>query len=192
MREEIKSFIYENGMAVTAKHFGLTPFKVRQHVQWTYQDHKDWLARRRLKLLEARKRNKYAKELERRSKPEIRARMRLLDKQHRQRHTFKNLADQSNYSRHKPKDKLTAQHLFSIAKEQKLICPYTGLKLTKQTMSVEHVVPLSKGGTNTRDNIRLVHVWANRMKLDHTLAEFKTMVKLLAATLLLTADSTQP
>ena len=80
-------------------------------------------------------------------------------------------------------DKITAQELFSIAKQQKLICLYTGVKLTRDNISVEHTIPQSKGGRNIKENIQLTHIWANRMKLDYSLDEFKEMIALLHSTL---------
>ena len=51
---------------------------------------------------------------------------------------------------------LTAGDLWKIAKKQKLLCVLTGIKLTRENMSVDHIIPMSKGGSNEPQNIRLV------------------------------------
>lgn len=56
---------------------------------------------------------------------------------------------------------LTAFDLWCIAKRQKLLCALTGEKLTNETISVDHIIPKSQGGSNKRENIRLVHKDAN-------------------------------
>ena len=66
------------------------------------------------------------------------------------------------------KGKLTAHDLWSIAKKQKLICPLTGEKLTTQNISVDHITPLCKGGTNNAFNIQLITRRANAAKNDMT------------------------
>ena len=43
---------------------------------------------------------------------------------------------------------VTAQHLWGIAKRQQMRCALTNRKLTKNNLSVDHIIPLSKGGTN--------------------------------------------
>jgi CRISPR/Cas system Type II protein with McrA/HNH and RuvC-like nuclease domain len=44
-------------------------------------------------------------------------------------------------------------------------CFYSGLKLNNKNISVEHVIPISKGGSNTIENIVLIDVFVNKMKL---------------------------
>lgn len=71
--------------------------------------------------------------------------------------------------------KLKPSDLLGVAKRQKLLCPFTGIKLTAQNISVDHIVPLSKGGSNRVDNIRLVHNMVNRMRLEYSDEEFIQM-----------------
>lgn len=57
--------------------------------------------------------------------------------------------------------RVTAQELWSIAKKQRLICPLSGRKLTIESISIDHIIPISKGGTNHPSNIRFVDYHAN-------------------------------
>ncbi len=181
---EIRKYLYDNGMKATVEKFGLSPYKIRKLVGgWTKQDKADFLLRQAHLHKEERKLRRWNKETLRRSQPHIKQRIAFSSKKFRASRVFKHLAHQANNSRHKPVDKITAQELFSIAKQQRLICPYTGVKLTRDIISVEHTIPQSKGGRNIKENIRLTHIWANRMKLDYSLDEFKEMIALLHSTL---------
>ena len=75
-------------------------------------------------------------------------------REYRKRRILGDLAIQSN-KRNKGKGKITASHLFKIAHSQRLICPLTGHKLTNKNISVDHIIPCSKGGLNVPQNIRL-------------------------------------
>jgi len=68
--------------------------------------------------------------------------------------------------------KITAMDLYHVVKKQKCRCALTGQKLKANTISVDHIVALSNGGKNEIDNIRLVHVDINRMKLAYDDATF--------------------
>jgi 5-methylcytosine-specific restriction endonuclease McrA len=67
--------------------------------------------------------------------------------------------------------KLSPIELWSIAKKQKLICPLTGEKLTSANISVDHIKPISKGGSNDVSNIQLITRRANTIKNDMTYKE---------------------
>jgi hypothetical protein len=90
-----------------------------------------------------------------------------------------------NYKKYKNKKKapftrLTAFDLWKIAKKQRLICPLTGMKLTAQNISVDHILAVSKGGTNAPSNIRLVHKIANHMKNHYSDTQFMEICSLVA------------
>jgi len=84
-------------------------------------------------------------------------------KRYRLKHPLLKLTEYAN-KRYKHKQCITPQNLFGIAKKQKLICPLSGRKLTSQNLSVDHILPQSKGGTNTVDNIRLTDKFVNICK----------------------------
>lgn len=97
-------------------------------------------------------------------------------KQSRKKRRFKRLVEMSNrfFSRD---EWLTAIDLFHIAHKQKLICALTGEKLTNENISVDHIVPKSKGGSNKPENIRLVHKDANLARRALSDAEFLNLCR---------------
>ncbi len=67
--------------------------------------------------------------------------------------------------------------LWRLAKNQKMICPLTGRKLTAKNISVDHIIPKSKGGSLELDNLRLVIKEANFGKFCMTDSEFISLCK---------------
>lgn len=67
-------------------------------------------------------------------------------------------------------DKISAFDLWKIAKRQKCKCALTGVQLTGETVSPDHMIPKSKNGQNIPSNIRLVLRSVNIMRhnLDDT------------------------
>lgn len=74
-------------------------------------------------------------------------------------------------------DKITPNQLFSLAKKQKLICPLSGRKLTTENISLDHIIPLARGGKNSIDNIMLVVKDANLAKQQLSTQEFIQLCK---------------
>lgn len=60
-------------------------------------------------------------------------------------------------------------------------CPYTGLPLypfVEQNMvSIDHIIPRAKGGTDRDENLCLVPMWVNTFKADMSVADFKIWLK---------------
>lgn len=79
--------------------------------------------------------------------------------------------------------KTTALELWSLAKKQKLICALTGDKLTTENVSLDHIIPQSKGGTNDITNLQLVTHHANTIKNDMSMNEFYLFCKKVANTI---------
>lgn len=75
-------------------------------------------------------------------------------RKYKQQRILCDLAIQSN-KRNKGMGKITSSDLFKIAHKQRLICSLTGERLTRQNVSVDHILPSSKGGLNVPQNIRL-------------------------------------
>jgi len=50
-------------------------------------------------------------------------------------------------------------------------CFYTGVLLTKETSSIEHLIPISKGGKNNLDNLVLCTMESNQLMGDKPLIE---------------------
>lgn len=93
-------------------------------------------------------------------------------------HPLKKLVNITNSNQKKRNGiyyKLAAWDLWKIAKAQKMKCPFTGEKLTSLNASLDHIIPVSKGGTNEPSNIRLVVKWVNLMRLNYSDYEFIEM-----------------
>lgn len=43
-------------------------------------------------------------------------------------------------------------------------CPYSGRQLTLENIVYDHILPISKGGPSTKDNIQIISRFANNMK----------------------------
>ena len=70
--------------------------------------------------------------------------------------------------------------LWRIAKKQKCKCALSDLKLNSETVSVDHIIPISKGGKNSIDNVRLVDGRINKMRNDMNDEEFFKLCQLVS------------
>jgi 5-methylcytosine-specific restriction endonuclease McrA len=91
--------------------------------------------------------------------PAFLATMREKQKRYMRKHTFARLT--RNLKTCDATSQLTKFDLWKLAKKQKLICPLTGRRLTNDSISIDHIIHLSNGGTSLIDNIRLVDYDAN-------------------------------
>ena len=73
--------------------------------------------------------------------------------------------------------KVTALSLWGLAKRQKCICPLSGRRITNENISVDHIVPLSKGGTHDISNLRLTVKESNIARQSMTDAEFVSLCR---------------
>ena len=85
---------------------------------------------------------------------------------YRKRHTFQQLAKAQRKSSDVDIPKI---EFWRMCLRQKCRCPLTGQRLTKENISVDHIIPKSKGGSMGVDNLRLVTKDANLAK--HTLLD---------------------
>lgn len=69
-------------------------------------------------------------------------------------------------------DKVTPGNLLAMMKQQDFKCAYTGVTLTPETASLDHIVPLSKGGEHCIGNVAIVHVDVNMSKSTLSLREY--------------------
>jgi hypothetical protein len=97
------------------------------------------------------------------SNPTLLNKLKEYRKQYKKIHYFKHTREKLN-ERIKNCYKITALELWSIAKKQKLICPLSGVKLTRDNISVDHIIPVCDGGTNHPSNLRFIDLNANIAK----------------------------
>lgn len=57
------------------------------------------------------------------------------------------------------------------------VCPICGKVLSKYTYTIDHIIPLSRGGTNEPANLRAVHKHCNRLKGNFTDAEMMSNIR---------------
>jgi 5-methylcytosine-specific restriction endonuclease McrA len=73
--------------------------------------------------------------------------------------------------------KITARGLLRLLEQQQHRCALTGRPLTPELATLDHIMPLSKGGLNTMENAQIVHKDANQAKGTMTLHEFVGMCR---------------
>lgn len=56
----------------------------------------------------------------------------------------------------------------NIAKRDKFTCGYTGVKLDKENLTIDHIIPVSRGGENTWENLITCDKKLNVWKADRT------------------------
>jgi 5-methylcytosine-specific restriction endonuclease McrA len=97
----------------------------------------------------------------------------------RKHHPFKELmrAVNANSKKRGHPERIGYMDLYRLAKKQKCRCALTGDKLTRDNISVDHITPLSKGGNNVVENLRLVTYDVNIVKNSLSDLEFLTICK---------------
>lgn len=97
----------------------------------------------------------------------------------REKHPFKELcrSTNSNSKKRGRTERITYMDLYKLAKKQKCRCALTGDKLCRDNISVDHIIPISKGGNNTIENIRLICFDVNIIKNSLLDSDFFTICK---------------
>jgi hypothetical protein len=68
--------------------------------------------------------------------------------------------------------KLNRSYLVALIEEQGYRCKLSGIELTPDTASLDHIIPVSKGGEHCVGNVAWVHEEINRMKGQLSVEEF--------------------
>ena len=71
---------------------------------------------------------------------------------------------------------ITKQKKFLILDKTQGRCAYCGRKLTLETMTLDHIVPKSKGNNNNYTNLFASCQQCNILKGDRTIKQYKTLV----------------
>lgn len=72
---------------------------------------------------------------------------------------------------------VTAKTIMTLVERQRFRCAISGRELTPQTASLDHIVPLARGGEHGVDNIWVVDQHINSAKGTMTLDEFVAMCR---------------
>lgn len=74
-------------------------------------------------------------------------------------------------------DGVGVSEIRALLDRQEFRCAYTGDELTPENTGVDHVVPVSRGGSHGADNLALVVQAVNSAKGSMTIKEFVTMCR---------------
>jgi len=80
----------------------------------------------------------------------------------------------------KPKT-VASKMIWDLIQRQQFRCALSGRKLTPETASLDHVVPLSRGGRHDPSNIWVVDQHVNAAKGTLTVEEFVSMCREIVA-----------
>ena len=72
--------------------------------------------------------------------------------------------------------------LRSLIEAQQCCCALSGVAVRPDTAELDHVNPIASGGSNTIDNLQVLHVTVNRMKGTMSNREFITWCRIIAST----------
>lgn len=72
-------------------------------------------------------------------------------------------------------DTVTGKQILELIERQNYRCALSGRKLTPETASLDHVVPLSRGGKHDISNLQVLDFRVNAAKGTLTIEEFTTL-----------------
>ena len=75
------------------------------------------------------------------------------------------------------KTPVTAKQIMEMIQRQRHRCAISGRELTPETASLDHIQPLSRGGTHETSNLCIVEHLVNSAKGTMTLKEFVSMCR---------------
>lgn len=74
----------------------------------------------------------------------------------------------------------TAAEFEAWLEAQEFVCSYTGVNLSKHDFSVDHKIPIDRGGSNQLDNLCICSPTANNEKGTMTDVEYRSLLALVA------------
>ncbi|TWU08618.1 HNH endonuclease [Symmachiella macrocystis] len=72
---------------------------------------------------------------------------------------------------------VTAKMIMELIERQRFRCALSGRELTPENASLDHIVPLSRGGTHEISNLWVVDQQVNAAKSTLTVEEFVAMCR---------------
>ena len=164
----------------TADHFGLSPFIIKRITGWGLSDYLAYVKGEAAKKNpEDQKRIKYEKDLAYLRTPVGREKRNKRQNQWKRKHCIKRMVWNANIAakQYDQTHSLTFQQVWGVAKKQRLICVKTGRKLTPDNISLDHIVPLARGGLNVIENVQLIVCAVNVMKRAMLEDEFMSIIR---------------
>lgn len=78
------------------------------------------------------------------------------------------------------KHRATRKEILSLIESQRFRCALSGIVLTPDVAELDHIIPVSKGGTNLIANLQVTHKKVNRMKGSMTNEEFIELCRMIS------------
>lgn len=75
--------------------------------------------------------------------------------------------------RHRALGKLKAEDIAYIATRDNWKCGICGRRVSRTSFSIDHILPVSRGGTNARENLQLAHLRCNHRKSNVGIAQLR-------------------
>lgn len=76
-------------------------------------------------------------------------------------------------------EQISKWDIWKIAKKQKLKCAISGVKLTNENISLDHITAFARGGKNVPENIQLIHNTINLMKGSFLMSDFLETIQMI-------------
>lgn len=73
--------------------------------------------------------------------------------------------------------RITAKQVLELVKRQRFRCAISGRELTPETASLDHIVPLARGGPHAIENVWVVDHQVNSAKGTLSLDEFVALCR---------------
>lgn len=91
------------------------------------------------------------------------------------------LADEPKKKNANKGTSITIEGMRAILIRQQYRCALSGVVLSPDCASLDHITPLSKGGTHTLDNVQIVHPVVNALKGEMASIELIRWARLIAS-----------
>ena len=78
--------------------------------------------------------------------------------------SIRELRDADTHARMSDSENATSDELFGLIERQDYKCALSGIEITPKTAALDHITPISKGGTNQIDNLQWLDRKVNKAK----------------------------
>jgi 5-methylcytosine-specific restriction endonuclease McrA len=77
----------------------------------------------------------------------------------------------------KPDDRVTSKAILDLLRRQSFRCAMTGRMLTPDVASIDHIIPVSKGGEHRLSNVQVLHADVNAAKQTMSVEDFISLCR---------------